>query len=62
MLNGGSTRNDIWVYDAERRSSRALLASAFNEGRARISPDARWIAYVSDESQQREVYVVERLR
>jgi Tol biopolymer transport system component len=57
MLNGSSTRNDVWIYDAERKSSRPLLASAFNEGWARISPDGRWIAYVSDESQQREVYV-----
>jgi hypothetical protein len=47
----------MWIYDVERKSSRPLLASAFNEGWARISPDGRWIAYASDESQQREVYV-----
>jgi Tol biopolymer transport system component len=57
MLNGGATRNDIWIYDVQRRTAAALIASPFNEGWARISPDGRWIAYVSDESQQREVYV-----
>jgi eukaryotic-like serine/threonine-protein kinase len=57
MLNGGATRNDIWIYDAQQKAPRPLLASAFNEGWARVSPDGRWLAYVSDESQQREVYV-----
>ena len=57
MLNGGLTRNDIWTYNLQRRSSTPLLASTFNEGWARLSPDVHWIAYVSDESQQREVYV-----
>ena len=57
MLNGGATRNDIWTYDLQQKTSAPLLASAFNEGWARLSPDGRWIAYVSDESQQPEVYV-----
>jgi eukaryotic-like serine/threonine-protein kinase len=57
MLNGGSTRNDIWIFDVEGRTSRPLVASPFNEGWAAISPDGRWIAYVSDETQRREVYV-----
>jgi dipeptidyl aminopeptidase/acylaminoacyl peptidase len=57
MLNGGPTRNDIWTYDLQRRASAPLLASTFNEGWARLSPDGHWIAYVSDESTQREVYV-----
>jgi len=57
MLNGGATRNDIWTHDLQRKTAAPLLASPFNEGWARLSPDGRWIAYVSDESQQREVYV-----
>ena len=57
MLNGGPTRNDIWIYDLQRRTPTPLLASTFNEGWARLSPDGHWIAYVSDESQQPEVYV-----
>lgn len=33
-----------------------LLAERFSESNARLSPDGRWIAYVSDESGRREVY------
>jgi DNA-binding winged helix-turn-helix (wHTH) protein/Tol biopolymer transport system component len=35
----------------------SLLHSQFNESEGRISPDGRWIAYVSDESGTQEVYV-----
>jgi len=33
-----------------------LLSSAFNETSPRVSPDGRWIAYVSDESGRNEIY------
>jgi Tol biopolymer transport system component len=35
----------------------SLLRTPFNESQGRISPDGRWIAYVSDESGAMEVYV-----
>jgi Tol biopolymer transport system component len=35
----------------------ALIASPFNEESARISPDGRWVAYVSDKTGRAEVYV-----
>ncbi len=35
----------------------ALIASPFNEKAARISPDGRWVAYVSDRTGREEVYV-----
>ena len=34
-----------------------LLASTYSESGAMFSPDGKWIAYVSDESGQDEVYV-----
>jgi Tol biopolymer transport system component len=34
-----------------------LLATSFNEQYPALSPDGRWLAYVSDESGQNEVYV-----
>ena len=37
--------------------SRPFLATAFAESHAQFSPDGRWVAYVSDESGQLEVYV-----
>ena len=41
---------------AERRTE-PLVHTEFNEQNAEISPDGRWLAYESDESGQREVYV-----
>jgi serine/threonine-protein kinase len=35
----------------------ALLQTPFNERNAEVSPDGRWIAYESDESGARQVYV-----
>ena len=57
MLNGGTTRQDIWLFDTESRQMRPLIASPFAEGWGRISPDSQWIADTSDESQQPEIYV-----
>ncbi|MEO5579828.1 MAG: protein kinase, partial [Gemmatimonadaceae bacterium] len=39
------------------RVPRSLLKTEFNEGAMRLSPDGRWMAYVSNESGQDEVYV-----
>jgi serine/threonine protein kinase len=36
---------------------RPILATAANEGGAKISPDGRWLLYISDESGRREAYV-----
>jgi Tol biopolymer transport system component/tRNA A-37 threonylcarbamoyl transferase component Bud32 len=57
MTDGGATRMDVWAYDFERRTSTPLLASPFNERSARFSPDGKWIAYVSDEAHDAQVYV-----
>jgi Tol biopolymer transport system component len=53
-----TTQNDLWVMSlSSERQARPLLATPANETGARISPDGRWIAYVSDESGRNEVYV-----
>jgi eukaryotic-like serine/threonine-protein kinase len=57
MLNGGTTQNDIWLFETGSRQMRPLIASPFAEGWGRISPDGQWIAYASNESQQPEIYV-----
>jgi Tol biopolymer transport system component/tRNA A-37 threonylcarbamoyl transferase component Bud32 len=57
MSDGGVTRQDVWVYDTERRTAKAVLATPFNETAARFSPDGKWIAYVSDETRSAQVYV-----
>src|SRR5262249_12944658 len=39
------------------RKPRELIATSADEVQAQLSPDARWVAYCSDESGQYEVYV-----
>ncbi|HYA61823.1 MAG TPA: protein kinase, partial [Candidatus Sulfotelmatobacter sp.] len=36
---------------------RPLIEAPFNQGGARLSPDGKWLAYVSDESGQSQVFV-----
>ncbi len=49
---------DIWLLPLEGdRKARLFLQTPFNELRARFSPDGRWVAYMSDESNRNEVYV-----
>ena len=53
------TKADVWVIpmDGAERKPIAFLQSQFNELFGQLSPDGRWMAYTSDESGQREVYV-----
>lgn len=53
----GQTHSDVFQLSAATRETRAVLATGFNESDARISPDGRWVAFVSDESGGPEVYV-----
>jgi serine/threonine-protein kinase len=49
---------DVWAVSIDPRGfSEPLLAEAFTERDARLSPDGRWIAYVSEESGGAEVSV-----
>jgi len=47
----------IWVLRLSDRKAQPFLQTAANEGAPEFSPDGRWIAYASDESGRREVYV-----
>jgi Tol biopolymer transport system component len=47
---------DLWTVN-ERTGAREVIANTgFNETDGRLSPDGRWLAYVSDESGQPDVY------
>lgn len=49
---------DLWVRPLNgTQTPQPFLRTRFTEVGARFSPDGRWIAYVSDESGQYEVYV-----
>jgi Tol biopolymer transport system component/predicted Ser/Thr protein kinase len=54
------TRQDIWVLPMEGMTAGKpirFLGSEFNEALGQLSADDHWMAYTSDESGQREVYV-----
>ncbi len=52
---GGSF--DIWSLPLAGGEPVPLVATSFNEEMPALSPDGRWLAYVSVESGRREVYV-----
>ena len=56
--NRGGTRDDVWRAPMSGNATPSIvLGQPFNEGLAAISPDGRWIAYVSNESGVDEVFV-----
>jgi len=57
QTNRPATGWDIWALSIEDGKARPVLAAPFTERFARLSPDGRWIAYTSNESNRDEVYV-----
>jgi len=57
-ITGGSAMDVYAVPAAGDAPPERILATPFREGRARFSPDARWMVYESDESGRAEVYVI----
>ncbi len=51
------TKQDLWVLPLDRGTPFPFLKTSANEIQGRISPNGRWIAYVSDESGTWEVYL-----
>jgi len=60
------TKWDLWVLPVGQGGSPSgpgsrqpipFLQTAFNEFHGQLSPDSRWMAYASDQTGQREVYV-----
>jgi serine/threonine protein kinase len=50
--------DDLWVLPVAEVAKRyALMKTEFSESGARLSPDGQWVAFVSDETGQREIYV-----
>ncbi len=50
--------SDVWILELDGdRKPRLFLQEPFNEWLAVVSPNGRWLAYVSDESGRPEVYV-----
>lgn len=53
----GETGGDISLLDLDTKRVVPLLRSRFEELDPALSPDGKWIAYVSDETGRPEVYV-----
>ncbi len=55
------TADDLWYLERKEDGSgwepHPFLQTSFSERTAKFSPDGRYVAYVSDESGQNEVYV-----
>jgi len=55
---GLNTRWDLWILSVSgERKWETFLETPYNEQRATFAPSGRWIAYESDESGKKEVYV-----
>ncbi len=49
---------DLWVVGLDGdRTPKPLMQTSFNEMQPAVSPDGRWLAYVSNETGRSEVYV-----
>jgi eukaryotic-like serine/threonine-protein kinase len=51
------TGRDIWILRLSDRKAKPFLKTQYEETAPRFSPDGRWLAYSSDESGRREIYV-----
>jgi eukaryotic-like serine/threonine-protein kinase len=51
------TNSDIWLAPAGGGVPTPIARTRFEESNGRLSPDGRWIAYQSDESDEHQVYV-----
>jgi len=54
----GETKRNLWLVglDGDRKPA-PYVEAPYNETMAQFSPDGKWMAYVSDESGQNQVYV-----
>lgn len=48
---------DLFMVPAQGGAPRPYLATRFNESRAHISPDGKWVVYLSDEAGPLQAYV-----
>jgi serine/threonine-protein kinase len=56
-LLSGTLQRDIYAVDMESGEARPLLTAAWEEANPTVSPDGRWLAFISDEDGIPRVYV-----
>jgi Tol biopolymer transport system component/tRNA A-37 threonylcarbamoyl transferase component Bud32 len=52
-----ATGFDIWILQVRDHKAQPFLRTPFNESAPQLSPDGRWLAYISTESGRYEIYV-----
>ena len=53
-----TTKSDIWAVDLHSgRKPREIVTTSFDEGSPELSPDGRFLAYISDESGRAPAYI-----
>ncbi|MEO8125849.1 MAG: winged helix-turn-helix domain-containing protein [Bryobacteraceae bacterium] len=56
--SASETQSDIWLFDLIRNRKRIpLLTTKFHEANPVFSPDGKWLAFTSNESDRPELYV-----
>ena len=53
----GENGSQVWVLDLQSGEAEPWIESDYGTSRARFSPDGGWVAYISDETGRREIYV-----
>jgi len=56
IYNQGTAVRDLWLF-ARGSKPAPLVVTRFNERSASLSPDGRWLTFVSDESGRDEVFI-----
>jgi Tol biopolymer transport system component len=57
-----TTGSDLWALSTTgEREPFPVAHSRFDEVQGQLSPDGRWVAYASDETQRYEIYVQNEL-
>ena len=49
--------SDVWVFSIQDQEITPFVATTFRESDGKFSPNGEWMAYVSDESGQAEIYL-----
>ena len=57
LVTVGTSVSDIHVYDLTAKTLKPWLVTSADERSARLSPDGRWVAFISADGGQAQVYV-----
>jgi serine/threonine protein kinase len=59
VLQVSTSNQDLWLYSAATRKAEPLLVQPYAEQRGALSPNGRFLAYQTDETDKPEVYIRE---